>query len=133
MQGSPGSGKTTLANEICRQWARGTLIQNYTLAVMLKLRDPRIVNMNGITELIYWSTGNANLAFEAIQDVNSSHGRNCLLILEGWDELPENKQRESFLADIISRKLFKDASVLITSRPSSIGTIQKIFVTRQIL
>jgi len=82
IQGSPGSGKTTLANEICRQWARGTLIQNYTLVIILKLRDPKIVNMNGIIELIYCNTGKS-LAFEAIQDVHSSHGRNCLLILEG--------------------------------------------------
>ena len=132
IQGSPGSGKTTLANEICRQWAKGALIQNYTLVIMLKLRDPRIVNMYSIDELIYCSTGNAHFAFEAIQDIHSCHGRNSLLILEGWDELHEDKQRDSFLADIISRKLFKDASVLITSRPSSIGTIQKIFVTRHI-
>ena len=132
IQGSPGSGKTTLANEICRQWAKGTLIQNYTIVIMLKLRDPRIANMYSIDELIHCSTGNAHFAVEAIQDVHSCHGRNCLLILEGWDELHENKQRESFLADIISGKLFKDASVLITSRPSSIGTIQKILVTRHI-
>ena len=31
VQGSPGSGNTTLANEICRQWAGGTLIQKLTL------------------------------------------------------------------------------------------------------
>ena len=99
---------------------------------MLKLRDPTIVNMYSIDELIYCSTGNAHFAFEAIQNLHSYHGRNSLRILEGWYELYEDKQHESFLTDIISRKLFKDANVLITSRPSSIGTIQKILVTHLI-
>ena len=42
IQGSPGSGKTTLANKICTEWAKGNLIQYYILVILLKLRDPRI-------------------------------------------------------------------------------------------
>ena len=37
IQGSLGSGTTTLANEICWQWARGILIQTFTYVIMLKL------------------------------------------------------------------------------------------------
>ena len=132
MQGSPGSGKTTLANEICRKWATGTLIQNFTHVIMLKLRDPRIVNMGTIDEVVYCSTGYASFVYDAVRDIHYCHGMNVLFLLEGWDELHEDKQRTSFLADIISGKVLKDASILITSRPSSIGTIQKSVVSRNI-
>ena len=39
-----------------------------------------------------------------------------------------DKQRKSFLANIVTGKLLKDASVLVTR--VAIGTIQKILVTR---
>ena len=132
IQGSPGSGKTTLANEICSQWARGILIQTFTHVIILKLRDPRIVNMSTIDELIYCSTGNASFVHEAVRDIYHCHGMNVLFLFEGWDELHEDKQRKSFLASIIAGKVLKNASILLTSRPSSIGTIQKIHVTRNI-
>ena len=76
IQGSPGSGKTTLANEICRQWARGMLIQNFTLVIIFKLRDHRIVNFNTIDEFIYCTTGHASFACEALQDMHCYHGKN---------------------------------------------------------
>jgi len=132
IQGSPGSGKTTLANEICRQWARRTLIQNFALVILIKLRDHRIANLVTIDEFINCTTGNADFACETIQDIYSCHGVNTLLLLEGWDERCDDQQHNSFLASIVSGKLLKDASVLITSRPSSIGTIQKSLVTRNI-
>jgi len=132
IQGSPGSGKTTLANEICKQWARGTLIQNFTHVIMIKLRDPRIANMGAIDEVINCTTGYASFVYEAVRDIHYCHGANILILLEGWDELHEEKQRNSFLANIVTGKILKGASVLITSRPSSIGTIQKVLVTRNI-
>jgi len=133
IQGSPGSGKTTLANKICREWAVGKLIQDYLLVILLRLRDPRIADMENITELIYHSIGDTDFAFEASHEIESCEGEGVLLVLEGWDELPDDIQNKSLFANIISKKVFKKASVLITSRPSSIGSIKKIHVTRNIV
>ena len=90
---------------------------------MLKLRDPRIVNISTIDELIYCSTGNASFVYQAVQDIHYCHGMNVLFLLEGWDELHEDKQHKPFLANIVTGKLLKNVSVLITSCPSSIRTI----------
>jgi len=90
------------------------------------------MNYDSIDEFIYCTTDHASFACEAIQDIHSCHGRNTLLLLEGWDEWHGDQQHNLFLASIVSGKLLKDASVLITSRPSSIGTIQKSVVTRNI-
>ena len=132
IQGSPGSGKTTLANKICKEWAAGTLIQNYLLVILLRLRDPRIAEMERITELIYHTIGDSDFAFEASDKIEFCESEGVLLILESWDELSDDKQKNSFFVDIISEKVFSKANVLITSHPSSIGSIKKLHVARNV-
>ena len=131
IQGSPGSGKTTLANKVCIEWAKGNLIQHYMLVILLKLRDPRISDIESIDEMVKCTMGD-NFASEVVRDIKCIDGENILLLLEGWDELPEEKQQKSFFTDAISGKALQKCSVLITSRPSSIGSIQKRFITRHI-
>ena len=129
IQGSPGSGKTTLANKIYTEWIKGSLIQHYILVILLKLRDPRISDIESTDEVISCIIGDSSLVSEVVRDIKFIDGENVLLLLEGWDELPEDKQQRSFFTNIISGKVLKKVSVLITSRPSSIGSIQKQFIT----
>ena len=132
IQGSPGSGKTTLANEICIEWSKGNLIQHYLLVILLKLRDPRIDAIISMDKVISCTVGDSNFASEVVRDIEFIDGKRILLLLEGWDELPEKKQYESFYSNIISGTILKKGDVLITSRPSSIGSIPKRFITRHI-
>ena len=69
---------------------------------------------------------------EVVRDINCIEGKNILLLLEGWDELPEDKQlHKSFFANTIAGKVLKKGNILITSRPSSIGSI--LHVNKQVL
>ena len=132
IQGSPGCGKTTLANKICIEWAKGNLVQHYTLVILLSLRDVTISEIESIDEMVECTMGDEFVS-EVVHDITCIEGKNILLLLEGWDELPEDKQlNKSFFANIIARKILKKGDVLITSRPSSIGSIKKQFVTRNI-
>ena len=132
IQGSPGSGKTTLASKICIEWSKGNLIQHYLLVILLKLRDPRIDGIISMDKVINCTVGDSNFASEVVRDIEFIDGKRILLLLEGWDELPEKKQYESFYSNIISGNILKKGDVLITSRPSSIGSIPKRFITRHI-
>ena len=132
IQGSPGCGKTTLANKICTEWAKENLVQHYMLVILLKLRDFTISEIESIDQMVECTMGE-NFVAEIVRDIKLIEGKNILLLLEGWDELPEDKQLDkSFFANVIARKILKKGSVLITSRPSSIGSIQKKFITRNI-
>ena len=132
IQGSPGCGKTTLANKICTEWAKGNLVQNYILVILLNLRDVTISEIKSIGQIVEYTMGE-DFVNEVVRDITCIEGKNILLLLEGWDELPEDKQlNESFFASIIAGKVLKKGSVLITSRPSSIGSIQKKFLSRNI-
>ena len=132
LQGSPGCGKTTLANKICIEWAKGHLVQHYTLVILLSLRDVTISEIESIDEMVECTMGDEFVS-EVVRDITCIEGKNILLLLEGWDELPEDKQlNKSFFVNIIARKILKRGDVLITSRPSSIGSIRKQFITRNI-
>ena len=119
IQGAPGSGKTTLANNICREWGMGRFIQQYLLVILLELRDPRIADMSHINELIKHSINDTDVACKALQEIESREGEGVLLILEGWDELSDDKQQKSLFSSIISNNInvFNKAGVLITSCP----------------
>ena len=132
IQGSPGCGKTTLANKICIEWAKGHLVQHYILVILLNLRDVTINDIESIDEMVECTMGDEFVS-EVVRDINCIEGKNILLLLEGWDELPEDKQlNKSFFANTIAGKVLKKGNILITSRPSSIGSIQKKFITRHI-
>ena len=133
IQGSPGCGKTTLANKICTEWAKENLVQHYMLIILLKLRDFTISEIESIDQMVECTMGE-NFVAEIVRDITFIEGKNILLLLEGWDELPEDIKQldKSFFANTIARKILKKGSVLITSRPSSIGSIQKKFITRNI-
>ena len=107
----------------------------YLLVILLKLRDPRIADMSHINELIKHSINDTDVACKALQEIESREGEGVLLILEGWDELSDDKQQKSLFSSIMSNNInvFNKAGVLITSRPSSIGTIKKLYVTRNIV
>ena len=127
IQGSPGCGKTTLANKICtdHEWAKENLVQHFMLVILLNLRDVTISEIESIDQMIECTMGE-DFVPEIVRDISCIEGKNILLLLEGWDELPENKQLDkSFFASIIAGKVLRKISVLITSRPSSIGSIQK--------
>ena len=132
IQRSPGCGKTTLANKICFEWAKENLFQHYILVILLNLRDVTISEIESIDQMVEYTMGEDFVA-EIVRDITLIEGKNIVLLLEGWDELPGDKQLDkSFFANLIAGKILKKGSVLITSRPSSIGSIQKKFITRNI-
>ena len=130
IQGSPGSGKTTLANKICIEWAKGNLINHYILVILLSLRD--VYYIDSIDKMVECTMTTGDGIPGVVRDITCIEGKNILILLEGWDELPVDMQQKSFFVDIISGKALKNVSVLITTRPSSIGSIEKRFITRNV-
>ena len=106
--------------------------KSYMLVILLKLRNPRISDIDCFDKIINCTLGDSNFVTEVVSEINYIDGKSILLLLEGWDEFPEDKQHKSFFTNFISGKALKNCDVLITSCPSSIGSIQKCFITRHI-
>ena len=114
IEGAPGVGKTTFSEQFCFKWSQGQRLNDYTLLVLLPLRDNRMKSAKSISDLFH----HPQLQGAITQEVESSQGEGVVLWLEAWDELEQKMREESsiFLDLVHGRKLPK-ATIIITSRP----------------
>ena len=122
VEGAPGVGKSTFAWEFCRRWERGEIAQQYQLMLLLRLRDERISKAKNLEDLIFHPNTEVSHAVKC--ELVGSHGVNTLIILDGFDELPDCQRKESsiFLQLILGRLLLH-LTIIITSRPWASGKI----------
>lgn len=95
IEGDPGSGKTTISFKICKDWADDIVLKHISIIVLLILRDPRIGNAVTLEELVSVGLGLRTHTEQICSYLTSSHGKNAILWLEGWDELEYSKRSNS--------------------------------------
>ena len=119
--GAPGVGKSTFAWEYCRRWERGEVAQQYQLVLLLRLRDEGMSKAHTLKDLIYHPSEDVRQAVRI--ELEQSLGSKILVILEGFDELPEAcRTPESIFLRLIHGELLPLATVIVTSRPWAIGS-----------
>ena len=123
IEGAPGVGKTTFSWDFCTKWGRGEALQEYSQVLLLPLRDNRLKEATGLSDLFYHPDPNIQEA--VLQEVESTRGKGVLIWLEAFDELDEDKRtRSSIFLDLIAGKVLPDSTIFLTSRPwvtASIG------------
>ena len=116
VEGAPGVGKSTFAWEFCRRWERGEIAQQYQLVLLLRLRDERMSTAKCLKDLICHPR--KNVCELVAQELDESLGVNTLIILEGFDELPDTcRCNDSLFSQLIYGNLLPFATILVTSRP----------------
>ena len=118
VEGAPGIGKTTFSWKVCRKWAKGKILKEYGLVVLLRLRDKRVQEIKCVADLFYHS--DRELQNSVAKEIQHHHGKSVLLLFEGYDELPRNLQtQQSIFLDILHEDFLPHTTILITSRPSA--------------
>ena len=117
IEGAPGIGKSTLAWELCRKWEELSCMQQYSLVVLLRLREQRVQQISEVSHLFisYESKHKKSL----VEEVSGNQGSGVLFILDGFNELPKALQKESFLLDLMKGNVLPASTILVTSRPSA--------------
>ena len=131
IDGAPGSGKSTLTVQICQRWSRGELFQEFTIVILVQLRDPAVQSAQSIADLI--PCPDIESAKEVASVIKSNLGRGVLWVLDGWDELPTHLQEKSLLRGMITPSLHSpitQSSVIVTSRPISSGELSELVSSR---
>ena len=124
IEGAPGSGKSTLTVHICQRWGKGELFQQFSVVILVQLRDPAVQRVQTLVDLL--PVENAEkIATELI----ATNGRGVLWVLDGWDELPPHLQQESIFCQLIKRML-SECSIIVTSRPISSGDLHPVVSSR---
>ena len=120
VEGAPGVGKSTFAWEFCQQWGNGKILQQYRVILLLRLREKRVKEIKKDSDMF------RRCEPIAVEEMCRNGGEGVFLLLDGWDELPEELcEKDSFFLDLIQGQVLPDATVLVTSRPHA----SKIIVT----
>ena len=131
INGVSGSGKTTLTVRICQGWSRGELFQEFSMVMLVQLRDPAAQTAQSIAELI--PSPSSDMAQEIVREIEASLGKNILWVLDGWDELPSYLQEKSLMREFITPSRgspVTHSSVIVTSHPNSSNGLSELVSSR---
>ena len=124
VQGALGSGKTMFSWELCLRLGQGELLQQYPLVAMLyvPLWDSEIQNASSMEELFPHDC--KHFQQEVKEALLEESGKGVLFVLDGFDELPTERRKESsFWMKLIASKILLLSTVMVTSRPWAIKTL----------
>ena len=124
IEGAPGIGKSTFAWELCQKWGQHQLFKKYSLVVLLKFRDKRVQEAEGVSDLFYHP--HPELPSDIVRDIALSGGHGLLLILDGFDEAPASKRTmDSIFVRLFRGQELPKATVILTTRPSASSELRQ--------
>jgi len=138
IEGLPGIGKTLLLQEISYKWSTKELLQSFKLVLLVHLRDPAVQQaslIKGLLELFFKGDQKAAEITTMCNDYFfKSAGKDILFLFDGFDEFPENLQKDSLIASILKRQVLPKCGLIVSSRPhASVYLRQKATVKVDIL
>ena len=130
IEGHPGIGKTTLAKEICLQWANNRLLASDKLLFLLMLRDPNVQEIFSTKELVKYALPAYHRKL-VLSYLHTSNGANVTFIIDGFDELGKEVHCKTFFWKLIEGDTLPNARIVVTSRPSASSCLHP-YVDRRI-
>ena len=124
--GRPGSGKTTFAHRLSKDWAKGNLLKNVNMLFLINLR---VLNkskknheyLSDVLELFY----QGDKLKEITDDMEVKDGEGICFILDGFDEYQPKEDADSVVDKLIYKTCLPQSMVILTSRPVAIVAIRQ--------
>ena len=126
IEGHAGIGKTTFVKELCIEWAEGKLLTSDKLVLLLLLRDPNVQKITNEQKLIEHFTKSTSKVEQLSSYLEDNHGAGVTLIIDGFDELSTKLRQESFFRELIEKRCFLKAKIVVTSRPSASACLHHV-------
>ena len=125
IEGAPGIGKSMLLKEVAYRWGKQHLLQMYKLVLLVCLRDPSLRQVKSVDDLLQlFCIGDKNateIVSACAQYLLANGGKNLVLLLDGYDEYPEDLRESSLVANILKRRLLPFCGLVVSSRPHASG------------
>ena len=113
IEGSPGTGKTTLSLKLAYDWATGKMPNKFPeveLVLLIKCRDMEdSIQESAKTQLLPWDNDQLRNALDSF-----IHSGKIMLIIDGLDEIPQSV--ESHVVNLLNQKVLQKCYVVVTSR-----------------
>ena len=105
------------------------MLQKYKLVLLVHLRDPTVQKMSTFEQLLqYFCKPFGSNAAEIAITCNEyflENGKSLTLLLDGYDEMPEELRGTTLIADILNRYVLPDCSLVVSSRPHASLLLRK--------
>ena len=116
LEGPPGSGKSTVSHQLCKDWAVGVLGTEFELVVLVSLLELRMkkekVELEDLLKVAY-----GNLPDGVVQHIETVDGKGVLFILDGYDEIKSHTGGVPLVIEhVLQRSYLQYSSVIVTSR-----------------
>ena len=129
IEGAPGIGKSVLLKEIHYKWANNELLLNCHLILLVCLRDPSLQQIQSVDDLLQLFCIGDKHVTETVsacaQYLSANDGRSLILLLDGYDEYPEQLREASLIANILKRQVLPLCGLVVSSRPHASEHLRK--------
>ena len=88
-----GIGKTILSKEIAYQWAENNLLQHKTYLFLILLRSLHSTKIRSVEKIVQHVLKGEKMATRSGEKLMESKGKDLVLVLDGYDELPEKDEK----------------------------------------
>ena len=129
LEGNAGTGKTSLAYKVCKKWAQGEVLQQYSCIILVELRN--LKSGDEITLKTLLSALGQSVSNELCSEIHRKQGNGILIWLEGWDEVDDSFITDSAFDNLLYGKMLHQANIVITTRPSATRTLKKFSFTHK--
>ena len=113
IEGSPGTGKTTLSLKLAYDWAMGQLPKKFPkveLVLLIKCRDMNnSIQESAKTQLLPWDNDELRNVLDSFFHIGK-----IMLIVDGVDEI--SKSAECHVVNLLDKKCLQNCYVVVTSR-----------------
>ncbi|PIK52559.1 putative NLR family CARD domain-containing protein 4 [Apostichopus japonicus] len=124
LEGEPGYGKSTLTLQLLYDWCKShskTSSRGVNVIIYLRLRQlGGVVSIfSAIRQVIL--PRDSDISEEDIKEILNQM-RIVLVLLDGFDEYPDQESTETDIYHIMKKNMFQGFNVILTTRPSCVPT-----------
>jgi len=120
VEGLPGVGKSLLLQEIACNWAKGKVLQKFKVALYVRLCSPAVQEISLLTDFFRavceGDEKASDIALASSDYFFENKGKQLVFLFDGFDEFPENLQKESLITSILKRKVLPHCGLIVSSR-----------------
>ena len=118
LEGRPGSGKSTLMNKISQDWAKGLIMNNVELLLLVPLRMFFGVSEIDLKQIlgVFCPPVQAERLYTQICRTN---GRGVCFAFDGLDEYSPANKKQDFVFEMIKGNQLTESVIIVASRPGA--------------
>ena len=121
IEGSPGIGKTVLAEDAAYKWANGELLKTKKFFLLFYMRNEYIQSVESFSDLLdKYANQDKEMVSQVNQHFNRNGGEDVIILLDGFDEC---QKKIHFLYELIRGRVLPKAMIVVTSRPTASTTL----------